>query len=109
MTLDFADKELRKLCETAKLAKKALGAPAAKKLQSRLADIVAAERVGDLVVGKPHPLSGDRKGQFSLTLHGGVRLVFEPLMDEVPTNDDGSISWPNVSGVRIVFIGDYHD
>lgn len=108
MKLDFADKNLRKLCETQKLATRKLGAQAAKKLQSRLADIIAAERVGDLVVGKPHPLAGDRLGQFSLTLHGGRRLVFEPLMDEVPTNADGSINWPEVTGARIVFLGDYH-
>ena len=109
MNLDFATKDLRKLCETEKLAKKELGAPVAKKLKSRLADIVAAKRVGDLVVGKPHPLKGNRLGQFSLTLHRGIRLVFEPMMDEVPTTDDGSINWPEVTGINILFIGDYHD
>ncbi len=109
MNLDFASKDLREVCETEKIAKKKLGAPAAKKLKSRLADIVAVERVGDLKLGKPHPLTGDRLGQFSITLHGGIRLVFEPLMDDVPTTKDGSIAWPEVTGVNILFIGDYHD
>ncbi len=109
MNLDFANKRLRKLCETEKMAQKELGASAAKKLNSRLADLIAAERVGDLVVGKPHPLKGDRQGQFSLTLHHGIRLVFEPLMHAVPTTDSGAIDWPAVTGVNVVFIGDYHD
>ena len=109
MKLDFASKRLKMLCEIERLAKKELGTQVAKKLKSRLADIVAAERVGDLVVGKPHPLKGDRHGQFSLTLHQGFRLVFEPSMDEVPRRDDGAINWREVNGVNVVFIGDYHD
>lgn len=109
MKLYFANKKLRELCETEKVAKKNLGKQAAKKLKSRLADIVAAKRVGDLVVGRPHPLKGDRAGQFSLTLHGGCRLVFEPGTEEIPTAMDGSIIWKDVDGVNIVFIGDYHD
>ena len=77
-------------------------------MQSRLADIVAAERVGDLIVGKPHPLTGNRKEQYLLTLHGGIRLVFEPMMDGGPCKEDGSIKWPAVTGIKIVFIGNYH-
>ena len=65
--------------------------------------------MGELIVGNPHPLKGDRLGQFALNLKGGVRLVFEPENDPVPYNEDGSIDWRNVSAVCIVFIGDYHD
>lgn len=109
MKLIFASKQLKSICEIENLATKKFGAPVTKKLKSRLADIVAAERVGDLVLGRPHPLKGNRQGQFALTLHGGIRLVFEPSMDEVPRTDNGSINWPDVNGVNVVFIGDYHD
>lgn len=109
MKLEFENKKLKELCEIEKQARRELGAVAAKKLQSRLADIVAADCVGDLVLGKPHPLTGDRTGQFALTLHRGLRLVFEPKMDEVPITDEKAIIWKDVTGVNIVFIGDYHD
>lgn len=75
---------------------------------ARLADLRAARVVTELVAGHPEPLSGDRRGQFSLRLDGGRRLVFEPT-DPVPRGDDKAIVWGKVTSVRIVFIGDYHD
>ena len=59
--------------------------------------------------GRPHPLKGDRLGQFSVDLQGAVRLVFESSQDPIPRNADKSIAWNQVNKVRIVFIGDYHD
>ena len=87
----------------------AFGLPCAKKLQNRLADLEAVAFVTELVAGRPHPLKGDRLGQFSVDLHGAVRLVFEPNQNPVPRNADKSIAWNRVDKVRIVFIGDYHD
>ena len=109
MKITFKDKKLRKLCEVQKEAQKKLGAKCARKLRSRLADLTAAETVTELVSGRPHPLKGDRAGEFALDLDGGKRLVFEPANDPVPLNEDGSIDWSKVTFVCIVFIGDYHD
>jgi len=105
----FADDKLRAICEQEKVATKALGKPCARKLRARLADISASVNVKELVAGRPHPLKHDRSGQFSLDLHGGVRLVFKSANDPVPHHDDGGIDWKWVTQVRIVFIGDYHD
>ena len=66
MEIRFKDKLLRELCEKKAVAAKKLGDVCARKLQTRLADIAAASRVTDLVAGKPHPLKGDRHGQFAL-------------------------------------------
>jgi len=88
---------------------KKFGALCAKKLRTRLADLQAAEVLEDIVAGRPHPLERDRQGQFAVDLHGGVRLVFESADEPVPTMDDGTIAWNEVTKVRIVFIGDYHD
>jgi proteic killer suppression protein len=70
---------------------------------------MAAQRVTDLIAGRPHPLKGDRSGQFAVDLDGGRRLVFEAASDAPPTQDDGSIDWRQVTAVTVVFIGDYHD
>ena len=70
---------------------------------------MAAANVADLVAGRPHPLKGDRAGQFALDLDRGSRLVFEPAHEPVPIRDDQSIAWDQVTAIRIVFIGDYHD
>ncbi|MEK9802142.1 MAG: killer suppression protein HigA [Curvibacter sp.] len=109
MEIRFKDKKLRELCEKKAVAVKALGAVGARKLHSRLADIAAASRVSDLVAGNPHPLKGDRLGQFAQDLAGGWRLVFAPANDPIPRRDDASIDWSAVTIVSIDYIGDYHD
>jgi proteic killer suppression protein len=105
----FDDERLRKLCEDEKTAKKNLGRDSAKKLKSRLADLRAAQTVRDLVAGKPHPLKRDRAGEFSLELHGGVRLVFAPANEPAPRTVDEAVDWARVTEVLVIYIGDYHD
>lgn len=109
MKINFKDKKLREICEKQAAAEKKLGAACARKLRSRLGDLDAAERVTDLVAGNPHPLKGNRQGQFALDLAGGWRLVFAPDHDPSPTRQDGGIDWSQVTIVCIEYIGDYHD
>ena len=109
MDIFFVNDDLEALCSTERLQKKQLGNPGARKLRTRLADLAAAARVSDLVAGRPHPLKGDRVGQFAVDLDGGRRLVFEPAQDPPPFHDDGAIAWDRVTSVRIAYIGDYHD
>ncbi len=45
-------------------------------LARRQAELLKAENVGELVAGRPHPLLGVRKGDFSVDVQGGDRLVF---------------------------------
>jgi len=105
----FATDHLKSLCEEKRRQQKELGAPGAKKLRARLADLEAATVVTDLVAGRPHPLKGEREGQFAVSLDGGRRVVFEPAVEPPPLDDDGAIAWDRVTSIRVVFIGDYHD
>jgi toxin HigB-1 len=109
MEITFADGKLQELCEQERIAQKKLGQPCARKLRVRLANLMAAEVVTDLVVGRPHPLKGDLLGQFALDLEGGRRLVFESANEPIPVDEDGAIDWSKVTQIKIVFIGDYHD
>ena len=109
MEIKFKDKKLQTLCEKKHLAIQKLGEIAAKKLRTRLDDLGAASNVAELISGRPHPLSGDKQGQFALDLARGCRLVFEPANDPVPRRKDASIVWSAVTIVRIEYIGDYHD
>lgn len=108
MDIYFASKKLEKLCSDSREAVKVLGADSARKLRGRLADLQAADTVSELVAGRPHPLTGNRAGQFALDLAGGQRLVFQPKRAgaaKAPTTPD----WKRVTAVEIIFIGDYHD
>lgn len=109
MEITFSNEKLRKLCEQQATAQKSLGAACARKLRSRLADMAAANSVQELVAGRPHPLKGDRAGQFAVDLEGGKRLVFKPDHVPIPQKLDQSIDWSRVTKVCIIFIGDYHD
>ena len=109
MDIEFSSPDLQNLCEQQRIMTKQLGEPCSRKLRTRLADLKAVTNVGELSAGRPHPLKGDRAGQFALDLFGAKRLVFESANNPVPVRDDGAIAWHQVTKVRIVFIGDYHD
>ena len=109
MEIGFRNSQLRRLCEEEKQATRRLGPDCARKLRGRLSDLEAVACVTDLQAGRPHPLTGDREGQFALDLSGGYRLVFSPDETLPPRHEDGSIDWSRVTTVRIEDIGDYHD
>lgn len=109
MEVRFRDKKIRELCEKQAVAERKLGAASARKLKVRLVALGAATKVTDLVAGNPHPLKGDRLGEFALDLDGGWRLVFAPANDPCPKRPDGGIEWSEVTIVSIEYIGDYHD
>lgn len=109
MDISFGDDKLQKLCEQSALAQKKLGAVGARKLRARLADLMAASSVRELTTGRPHPLQGDRAGEFALDLDGGRRLVFKTDNDPIPRKEDGSIDWSNVTKICVTYVGDYHD
>ena len=109
MEISFASPLLQALCEQSKLAQKKLGADTANMLRKRLADVGAAKSVATLPAGKPHPLKGDRKGQYGVWLAAGNRLCLAPDHDPVPQLVAGGIDWSSVTKVIVTFIGNYHD
>ena len=109
MDIEFANTRLKKLCEDRRVATRKLGADSARRLGTRLAEIQSASCVQELFAGRPHPLSGDRQGEFAVSLAGGGRLVFVPNDDPPRVTDTGQVNWQEVSSVKIVFAGDYHE
>ena len=109
MHIYFATSKLQALCESNHKMVTQLGGVCAQKLRARLADLIAAETVAQLSIGRPHRLTGDRLGQIAVNLHDGKRLVFEAADEPVPKTQDGAVDWNVVSSIRIVFLGDYHD
>jgi len=62
----------------------------------------------DGVPGRCHALTGDRAGQYSLSLWGANRLILEPDHDPVPLLASGGIDRARVTRIRIVEVVDYH-
>lgn len=79
MKLSYGSRDLERTCTDARRMQKSLGAERAKKLQLRLDDLRAAEKMTDLVqmTGKWEELKADRAGQWSARLTGNWRLIVE--------------------------------
>lgn len=114
MLIEFIDIQLKNQCEIEKLSRKAWGAPAAKQLAKRLMQIQAAENLhifrSIAPNTKPHPLERSRKGQWSVTVHKGLRLIFRPLNPlEEYTLEDGGVDWRSITEIILLEVKDYHD
>ena len=109
MQITYASKTIQRLCEEDKHQRKQLGEKRAKRLKNRLNELRAVQNVSQLQLGRPHPLTGDRAGQFSVDLDGPMRLLFDPAELPPPTLPSGGIDWQQVSSVRLLEIGDTHD
>jgi plasmid maintenance system killer protein len=94
-----SDRELRRWC----------GQGRAKRIQTRLAALRAAETLSDLryAPGRCHELVGDRAGQLSLDLDGPYRLMFRPG-EETDPGPGGGLDWTKVTTVIIVEVADPH-
>ena len=108
MQITYASKTIQRLCEDIKYQRKKLGDTRAKRLRARIKELRAEENVTNLCYGNPHPLTGDRAGQFSVDLDGPMRLLFEPIDQPPPTLLAGGIDWQQVTSVRLLEIGDTH-
>lgn len=78
--ISYRTKQLQKVCEDASEAKKKYGANMARKIHQRIDEIRASESVEMMVkygIGRCHPLTEDRKGQYAMDLTQPYRLIFE--------------------------------
>jgi proteic killer suppression protein len=77
MIKSFKHKGLRLFFETGTTS--GINPQHAKKLRQRLAVIHDAEVIGDINLPgyKLHPLTGDRLGQWAVTVSGNLRVTFE--------------------------------
>lgn len=110
MEISFANKRLKKTCESQPLLQRAHGDACGRKVQARLADLGAAASLDVMrhLPGACEELSGDRRGELSVRLTGGKRLVFEPANEPLPVRSDGGLDWSRVDAIRVLEIIDYH-
>jgi proteic killer suppression protein len=97
MQLDYATRDLERVCTDARRMQTTYGANVAKKLKLRLAELTYVDEMADLLAGpgRWEELTGDRAGQWSARLTANWRLIVQPEQRDVIT-------------VIIVEIVDYH-
>ena len=111
MKIDFLNVKDKSFFESSRDVKKACGPENAKKLQTRLDDLVDAQSMDDMrnLPGHWEELKNDRAGQFSARLHGGLRLIVKPQKQPPPTKPDGGLDWRAIDSIHILELVDYHD
>ena len=109
MQIKFTYRRLEKLVSQRSALVRKYGPDGAKKVTYRMSLLQSADTLADMrhLPGRCHELTGDRKGQLALDLHGGYGLVFRPAGDWSRKND-GGLGWSSVSAVEVIAIENYH-
>ncbi len=113
MDIRFRTKKLARTLSSEKgLA--GLGTERARKLKLRLAELRAADNLGDLgppfsPPGRCQELKGDRAGQLSVDLGHPYRLIFVPAPEPAPQRKEGGLDWTGVTAIMIRDVKDTHD
>ena len=86
MDITYKNKKIQRVCTDAKAAERVYGSHMAEKIHQRIDEISAAETVEMMIqfrIGRCHPLTQNRKGQYAVDLVHPFRLVFETNGEEI--------------------------
>ena len=109
MIISFQNKTLREVCEQKQQAIEVFGESVAHKLHNRLADIMAAENVSDLIVGSPEEIFINDKPCYLIKASKKTGIIFESSHPKTPMLPKGTIDWSQVSRIKITEIKTYDD
>ncbi|MEK6225543.1 MAG: killer suppression protein [Chloroflexota bacterium] len=106
----FADGRLARDCASERACVRRFGVNG-RRVQRRLQELQAAEVLSDMrnAPGRLHPLSGNRAGEYAVSILEPFRLILEPADDPIPRTDDGTVNTDAVRSVRILEVTNYHD
>ena len=109
MEVTFDDRGLGEMCENEKELRRKCGTVRAKKIQTRLKQLRAAETLEDMrsLPGHCHELTGNLAGQLALDLDQPYRLLFQPK-EETHPGPGGGLDWTQVTAVVVTSVVDYH-
>ena len=107
----FSSRRLQRRFSSMRELTRTWGQPIAKKIAQRVTELEPAanlEELRSLPAARCHQLTGDRKGDFAVSLDGQMRLVFRPQDNPVPQLPNGGTDWAAIDSVIIVEVVDYH-
>lgn len=109
--IGYSNEKWRKVCTTPSAAYKILKSPDLfNVLVDRLEHISAFENLAQIPPGGKkdwHSLTGDRKGQWSITIEKPYVICMRPAGD-FESDPNSGIKLNTVTAVEVVFVGDYH-
>ncbi len=110
MNITFKNRKLQKILTDPGEIKKAYGSMA-KRVSQRMDQLQAAPNLAtiqSLPTLECHLLTGDRKGEWAVSISGNYRLIFDIDHHPIPTKEDGGIDSIRITDIRILETTDYH-
>lgn len=110
MKISYKSRKLEKQLTDPKEMTKSFG-QLARKVNQRLKDLTDADNLAimrTIPAARCHELTGDRKGELAVDVSENYRMIFEPLHEPIPKNDNDGLNWEEVTKIQINEIGDYH-
>lgn len=110
MNIAFKTRKLQKILTNPGEIKKTYGTMS-KRVSQRMDQLQAAPNLTTLQsipALECHILTGDRKGEWAVSISGNYRMIFKIDHDPIPQKDDGTIDSILVTDIRILETTDYH-
>ncbi len=106
MDIEYESEKVKKHFDDLKLLERKIGRDATRYIAKRVNAFRATpnfQKYLDTGFGRPHPLSGNLRGDYAVDVAGGMRLLIRPIL----TTDQADL----LSCVKIIILGvyDYHD
>ena len=111
MLIHFRTSKLMKTFSTEKDLIRSYGAEQGRMLMRRVSELRAARSLAGLRLLpqlRAHELTGDRKGQISITVRQPYRLILLPANEPIPRLPDGGLDWSATTEVTVIEVVDYH-
>jgi len=111
MLIHFRTSKLMKTFSTEKDLIRSYGPEQGRMLMRRVSELRAARCLADLRLLpqlRAHELTGDRKGQISITVRQPYRLILLPGSEPIPRLPDGGLDWSATTEVTVIEVVDYH-
>lgn len=109
MEIAFTTEELRDICHDEVTLDARLNAFAAEALKKRLADLGAAEWIGEVLAGQPQQGQWKNSECYFIELDEKTVLVLIPNHLKQRVNQDGKTDWTKVQRVKVVYLGERND
>ena len=103
LQIEYHDEKVRKIMCDAKVFQKKVNLDIAKSIKRRMNQLEATDNFNEyltkVALGKPHPLEGNLKGCFAISISPNYRLIIEPLETKLDMESLKKCRKINIKGV----------